>query len=120
MEKISNSTQVGQEKERIDGISGRLEIAKVHNTLGQHQLMDALQNKVQRIAGSTKAIKVHSSAKYPAPAQLESYHPLYVDVEAKPPRHTRYHLTDVPHVSGSTKAPTRTLTSFPAASWQCT
>lgn len=51
-----------------------------------------------RVAGSTKAIAVHSSARYPAPKQLEEYHPLYIDVPRVPPKHPKHRLPEAPQV----------------------
>jgi hypothetical protein len=54
---------------------------------------------VARVAGSTKAIAVHSSARYPAPKQLEEYHPLYIDVPRVPPKHPKHRLPEAPQVA---------------------
>ncbi|ELR14860.1 WH2 motif domain containing protein [Acanthamoeba castellanii str. Neff] len=75
--------RVSHEKSRIDAISSRIDTAKA---------------KVARVAGSTKAIAVHSSARYPAPKQLEEYHPLYIDVPRVPPKHPKHRLPEAPQM----------------------
>ena len=71
------------EKSRLEAVSSRLDVAK---------------QKVTKVAGSTKATVVHSSAKYPAPNFLEDYTPLYADMLAASAKHSHYHLSATPHV----------------------
>lgn len=75
--------KVQHEKSRLEAVSSRLDVAK---------------QKVTKVAGSTKATVVHSSAKYPAPNFLEDYTPLYADMLAASAKHSHYHLSATPHV----------------------
>ncbi len=105
-------SQVTEEKAKIDGISSRLEVAKVPPPKTNHHYLlfttsltlhnVCAQTKVARISGSTKAITVHSSAKYPAPQFLSDYSPLYVDLEKKGapvPLRTRFKIEETPSVN---------------------
>lgn len=74
------SGRVSVEKSRIESISGRLGVA---------------QAKVEKITGSTKAITVLSSAKYPTNTSRPDYIPLYGDATKKHPKVSGYHLKDV-------------------------
>eukprot|EP01111_Echinosteliopsis_oligospora_P006493 TRINITY_DN2065_c2_g1_i1.p1 TRINITY_DN2065_c2_g1~~TRINITY_DN2065_c2_g1_i1.p1 ORF type:complete len:451 (+),score=207.45 TRINITY_DN2065_c2_g1_i1:90-1442(+) len=72
--------RVAQERTRIASLSNRLGVA---------------QAKVQQITGSSKAITVFSSAKYPGPAVFPDYVPLYADAQKHPPKFNTYKLAQV-------------------------
>jgi WAS family protein 1 len=57
--------RVGEEKQRVAAINGRVESARL---------------KVKSIAGSTKATTVFSTAKYPAPRRLPDFKPIFWDM----------------------------------------
>ncbi|KAL6045720.1 WAS protein [Balamuthia mandrillaris] len=78
------SQRAAAERAKVEAVNRRLEAAKA---------------KVQHIAGSTKAITVHSPAKYPAPEQLAQYLPLYGNQKPAPPKRSRFHLSEIPHFS---------------------
>jgi len=76
-------SRVAHETSRIEAISSRIDVAKA---------------KVGRIAGSTKAITVHSSARYPAPKALDDFIPLYADVPRTGPKHPKHRLAEAPQM----------------------
>jgi len=81
----SISSRVSKEKGRLELISSRLGNA---------------QNKIKQIETNlaNRATKIHSPAKYPAPAHLESYVPLYIDQPVKVVTHSKFHLETVAHL----------------------
>lgn len=77
------SVRVTSEKTRIQAINSRLSVA---------------QAKVKQITGTNKAITVFSPAKYPAPARLTDYIPLYFSYQSPTPKRSNYKLLEEPHL----------------------
>jgi WAS family protein 1 len=75
------TSRVFTEKSKLEALSSRLSVA---------------HSKVQQIVGTSKAITVFSSAKYPAPNKRADYVPLYTDNRTFQPKFNNYKLQDVP------------------------
>ena len=73
LERVANdvfsriSRRVAEHRDRLSAINNRVNLALA---------------RIEKVKGSTKATRVFSSSKYPAPDQLEASKPLYTDVEA--------------------------------------
>ena len=75
--------RVATEKSRIEGITNRLNTAS---------------NRVEYIKTlGNKATTIFSSAKYPAPEELDNYTPIYKEQPPKPSTRTKYFMRDEPH-----------------------
>jgi len=77
----SITRRVTEEKSKVDAIGSRVAIAR---------------EKVEKISGTTKAITVQSSAKYPSLSDTD-YRPLYVGEQVFFPKHSSYHISGIPH-----------------------
>lgn len=54
---------------------------------------------MKQISGTSKATTVFSPAKYPAPAHISEYQPLYIETnDGSGPKHSSYKLGEEPHV----------------------